>query len=292
MSLFGCDVVFRVDHLDLERDGSVTLPPDALDAPGMVTFGPWSAPAALGSLNTLMVESDASLTADGLTIYFTSDRSGTFVVYRATRANVGSDFAAPQLVAELVSESARYGQVGGDDRSFYYTKYNPDMLSDDVYMVSRNATSDPFATSILLNELSSGYQDLNPGISDDMLVAVISRVQTPSDQAMYLYERASVGVAWTMRELVEVETPLVESAGSLSPDGLVLVFHSDRVVLNGTNGIYITTRAARGGNFDPPQLVETLSGVLAGSDPHLSVDQTMLVFNRDDDLWITTRERR
>src|SRR5688500_9382337 len=224
--LCACDVVFRLDDLEPPLDGAST----GNDAP--VQWGPWSAPTQLANLATVSTESDASLTADLLTIYFTSDRSGLSRPYRATRTKRDQDFGAPQVVADLDAASARIGQVSGDNQRFYYNKLNTANSTEDIYEISRD-DGQPFTTSVHLDMLSSTLIDRNPTITDDQLVAVITRVESTTDNLLYLYERADIAAPWIGRSLMELETPHIDSAAHLSADGLLIVFHSDRVEQNG-----------------------------------------------------------
>ena len=70
----------------------------------------WSAPASLESLpgsspaiNTPAVDGCASLSPDGLTIVFNSNRSGNFDLYSATRPNRSEGFGAPQRLPAPVN---------------------------------------------------------------------------------------------------------------------------------------------------------------------------------------------
>ena len=287
--LCACDVVFRLDDLNPRPDGATT---DATTDGTTGQWGPWSMPTQLANLNSTQTESDASLTADLLTIYFTSDRSGVSRPYRATRETRADDFGSPQVVSELDAAQARIGQVSGDNRRFYYNKLNTANGTEDIYEMSRDDDAQQFTTSIHLDMLSSTLLDRNPAVADNELVAVITRVESLSDNLLYMYERADVAAPWTGRSLMELETPHIDSAAHLSADGLVLVFHSDRLTQNGLTDLYMTTRPAVGMTFAPPMLLLELSSPEKDADPYISPDLTTMVFGRDTDLWISMRERR
>lgn len=67
----------------------------------------FSAPVALASLDTGANEYGPTLSDDGLEIYFASDRTGTTLIYRATRASASADFSAPTAVTELNDGAAQ-----------------------------------------------------------------------------------------------------------------------------------------------------------------------------------------
>lgn len=54
----------------------------------------------VAELDTEDIEDNPTLTADGLQLYFTSDRGGDMDVYVATRARVGDLFGEPEIVLE------------------------------------------------------------------------------------------------------------------------------------------------------------------------------------------------
>jgi Tol biopolymer transport system component len=58
---------------------------------------------AITALDTLANERDPTLSSDGLTLYFTSNRGGSPRLYRSTRSSTTAPFGAPSLVPELAS---------------------------------------------------------------------------------------------------------------------------------------------------------------------------------------------
>src|SRR5256885_11970971 len=85
----------------------------AAAAVAMPGFGEWSAPANLETLpgsatdiNTAAVDGCSSLSPDGLTIVFNSNRTGNFDLYMATRSSKTEGFGAPVSLPEPVNSSA------------------------------------------------------------------------------------------------------------------------------------------------------------------------------------------
>ena len=65
------------------------------------TAAPWDTPIPISEVNSTSTDCDPILSADHLTLYFRSDRSGNAELYTATRASVGSPFDAPAPISEL-----------------------------------------------------------------------------------------------------------------------------------------------------------------------------------------------
>lgn len=86
------------------------------------TSQPWGAPVALAAANTTGAEYDGFLSADGLTLYFSSDSSGGLELYTSTRATVGGTFGARAAIAEVNSTSNDEDVwVSPDQRTLIFT---------------------------------------------------------------------------------------------------------------------------------------------------------------------------
>lgn len=65
------------------------------------TTDPFSNIRPLSELNTEFHDNGASLSADGLSIYFHSDRSGEHNIYLAARASISDLFGTPEVISSL-----------------------------------------------------------------------------------------------------------------------------------------------------------------------------------------------
>jgi len=80
----------------------------------------------------------ASISADGLTIYFDSDRTGNREIYKATRSSRGAPFGASSLVTEL-SDPAAYDcdvNISFDDQLLIFCSTRPSATGQDDLFVS------------------------------------------------------------------------------------------------------------------------------------------------------------
>jgi Tol biopolymer transport system component len=113
---------------------------DIFRAPG-IDRGP---AVRVDELDTSYEESDPTLSADGLTIYFGSDRpdaaaKGGIDIWTAHRASVGSAFDAPRPVAELNSAGDDApGWISPDGCRFYFASDRPGGAGlMDIYFAER-----------------------------------------------------------------------------------------------------------------------------------------------------------
>jgi Tol biopolymer transport system component len=103
-----------------------------------LSAGPtYGEPEALSELNTTSDESDPTLSADGLTILFASDRDEpNGDLYRAVRANLASPFSEPRPLSELNTEFEESDPwLRGDESGLLFTSRRTGQL--EVYEADR-----------------------------------------------------------------------------------------------------------------------------------------------------------
>jgi hypothetical protein len=103
---------------------------------------PFGAPTPLGALNSTDFEASPSVTEDGLTIYFESNRYSAFRIYRATRSFLGAEFSKPEVVTDLGGDPAGSPAVTPDGRVLYFHAYRNNVMELDR-AVSNGAGFDP-----------------------------------------------------------------------------------------------------------------------------------------------------
>ena len=66
---------------------------------------PWGVPVEILAVNTDEHEGSPCVTADKRTIYFDTDRDGTYDIYATQRASTADPFPAPAPVAEVNTDN-------------------------------------------------------------------------------------------------------------------------------------------------------------------------------------------
>ncbi len=85
------------------------------------TSDPWSAPIEQTALDTPGHEGSPFLTADGLTVYFDSDRSGNNDLYYSQRASVSDPFPAPIPLTDINTAAGEEDPwVSADGRHLFF----------------------------------------------------------------------------------------------------------------------------------------------------------------------------
>jgi hypothetical protein len=278
--LAGCDVLFQLRHV-----------PDA-GAPPDSSLPPWRSPQPLSSLNKpgeqlYARETDASLTADGRQIFFSTDRNGGYDIFKSKRSSVDEPFPAPELVPELSTTTYdEYGFITADGLTFYRTSTVP---GDQVQFATR---ADPDATFGALQReeaLSALLGAGNVEISADGLTA-IANAPSGTNVQLHVFARAKTTDPWgPPRPLAEIDTPQIDGAGTLDEHGLRLIFHTERDGL--PRELYETSRVSKQDRFSfqaTGPIVELNQGG-GGGDPSMTPDLRMIVFSRAGDLYMSAR---
>ncbi|HXN32615.1 MAG TPA: hypothetical protein VN894_12165 [Polyangiaceae bacterium] len=122
---------------------------------------------------------------DGSEVYFSSNRAGTFDLYRAARS--GGTFGAPVAVTELNVAAANQGDpvLSTDDLTILFSSTRIGGLGkDDIWMAQRASKTEPFAAPIDLREVNSGGIDAPTWLSPDGCRLYLS---SDRDGAVHLY---------------------------------------------------------------------------------------------------------
>ena len=225
----------------------------------------WSTPACLGPpINTVHNEWAQSISTDGLTLYFSSDRpggSGSQDLWLATRASVEDNWSVVANLGPAVNSSAY--------------ESGPNISSDGLTLY--------FSDGLWFRD-----EPLRPGGlgNGDIWVTTRATVTGPWSRPVNL------GPVINTRDY--------DGEPDLSHDGLTLLFDSERPGGLGGVDLWMTTRASPQDNWSKPvNLGPTVNSAHTDWSPSLSADGSMLFFmsNRpgspygtdEYDLWVTTR---
>ena len=148
-----------------ERDVWVTTRPTIDD--------PWSEPVNLGPpINTSYRETGVCISADGLELYFNSDRpvgSGGADLWVATRSTVEDDWDTPLNLGPTFNTSFNDGgpNISTDGLCLFFQLYGA-VDGFDIWMSTRSHKEHPWGIPINLGlTVNSSVPDLQPEISSD-----------------------------------------------------------------------------------------------------------------------------
>lgn len=263
---------------------------------------PFDPPVPVEGINTAANETNAWLSSDQLTIYFTRTPPSSIDknVYRATRSQPSGAFSdvIPLNGINTTAQEQR-PVLSGDGLTLYVETYNNPTFSD-ISMSTRTSTAAEFVGLSPVSGLSSPSEESGHWISHDELTVYFALDAGTGGFKIHRAARASVAMGFGAASPV----PGVNAATGddyspvFSDDGLEIFFVSSRGNTGGED-IYHAVRTSKTADFGTPTMVSELSiiGNINDGPNWLSADRCQLVFYSERvggnggmfDIWIATR---
>jgi len=265
------------------------------------TFGE---PTNLGpTVNSSAWDSVPDISADGLSLYFGSDRSGgsgSYDLWIATRATIADDWGAPVNLGPTVNSSAWEldPSLSSDGLSLYFMSTRPGGSGGRDTWVTTRATKDgDWTTPVNLGPtVNWSYDDCCADISADGLSLFFwsGRPGGSGGQDLWVTTRATVSDPWdiTVNLGPTVNSSAWDGGPSISSDGLSLFFFSERPGGSGGKDLWVTTRTSVSDLWDTPVNLGPTVNSSSDEIPDISCDGSTLYFSSyriggigDADLW-------
>ncbi len=262
-------------------------------------------PTNVGStVNSSAYEGTPSISADGLELYFRSNRSGgsgNVDVWMTTRNTKDDEWTPPVNLGQTVNTSAfdSCPSVSADGLSlFFMSNRSGGAGGSDVWVTTRTVKDDPWGAPVNLGSTVNGSSvDGCPSISANGL-SLFFRAGAPGgfgDQDIWITTRATSDDDWgpPVNLGATVNTAYKDCCPSISADGLALFFHSNRSGGSGGLDLWITTRATISEPWSTPvNLGPSVNTSASDHAPSISSDGSTLFFDSNraggvgnDDLW-------
>jgi Tol biopolymer transport system component len=266
----------------------------------------WSAPANLetlpqssSSINSPAVDGCASVSPDGLTMVFNSNRTGNFDLYVATRLSTSDGFGAPTRLPEPVNTSANEACATIANGHRIYFSSDGDDPAYDIYVtkLGQDGWSEPENLGTNINR--PGWLDETPDFYEDEAsneVMVFSSRQ-PSGAEGKIYQSINGGPATLVPG--GPHSSASDNRPSITSDGLTIFWDSTRSGGLGGPDLYYATRSSTSQPFGAAVHLQHLSSPAFDARPFISKNGTFLTFSSArtgsesaaPDIWLTTREK-
>jgi len=253
------------------------------------TFGP---PTHLGgAVNSPENDGTPSISADGLSLYFNSQRSGGyghFDVWVATRDTIDGAWGEPMNLGPDINTSTMDGceHLSADGLTLHFTSHDrADGHGNwDIYATTRATVSDPWGPPVNLGPgINTSAQDGDACLSSDGLTLFFDSARAGGSGAndLYMAVRATTAAPW--QDPVNLGATVNGSASdhcpSISADGRMLFFMSNREGGHGAFDIWLTTRETRDDDWCTPRnLGPGVNGPDFDGTPNISQDGSTLYF--------------
>jgi serine/threonine protein kinase len=205
----------------------------------------WGPPESLGpSINTIYVDADASISADGLTLYFNSSRPGGYGssdIYMATRPTKNAPWGQAVNLGSKVNSPASdaFPWISADGLELYFSSSRSGGYgSSDIYVTKRATQNDPWGTPVNLGAaVNSAYTEGIVSLSPDGLLLVFDDeyVGLANDRPggyggcdIWMSRRASLSAPWQTPVSLgpHINSSVDDEFPRFSPDGRMLYFQN------------------------------------------------------------------
>jgi len=266
-------------------------------------------PTNLGpTVNSSGDQEGPSISADGCTLYFQSNRpggQGSWDLWVASRPTTDAEWGPPENLGPTVNTPSFEGSpcISADDLSLYFASNHPGGFGGfDLWVTTRATKTDKWGIPVNLSGINGPSDDFDASISSDglELYFVSNRAGGLGGDDLWFTGRATKNEPWGSPVNVgaTINSSLNEACPDVSGDGRMLFF-SDHMLGPfrpggyGGQDIWVTTRATTNDPWGEPM---NLGPVINGSDndtsPNISADGSTLYFcsNRPGgigsyDLW-------
>ncbi|HMG19221.1 MAG TPA: hypothetical protein VK573_10885 [Gemmatimonadales bacterium] len=272
----------------------------------------WSEPVNLEALNSTFNETAPTLSPDGLSLYFGSNRprvggSTDTDLWVSHRSCGDCPWDTPVTLGPVVNSSV--GDNGPslslDGHLLFFTSARPGLGLNDIYVSHRANTKDDFGwgAPVLLGPgvntaaFEAGAEFV-PSAEEGQLNFYFNR--GPSQAAQDIYVGAITrngetrGSAVIVSELSDVTAN--DAAASVRTDGREIFFGSSRINGAGSLDLWTSTRQSVHDAWSPPENLAPLNTAAIDQQPSLSSDSRTLLFASDrpgsiggTDIWMSTR---
>jgi hypothetical protein len=288
-------------------------------------FGPWGNPQPVAALASPQAETCPIESADGLALYFASDRAaadaqGKLDIWRAARASTSSAWTTIEDLGP-VANSPEFDDcptpLAGNALLFVSSRQMADdcapgdtppasidgISAGDIFAITEDA-SRAWSTPVNLGCYPDGPNTAGAELGASVVATsagkflFFSSDGYPDSRGQDIYMSAVLddGTVQAGMRVAELSSAADDRMPNVRADGLEIVFSSDR---GGDTDIYVAAREDASSPWSAPQRLEDRGIDTSGSEtcPSLSADGTRLYFarrvdgNDPGDIFVATRAR-
>ena len=198
----------------------------------------WGLPVNLGpTVNSIAKDENPCISADGLELYFASNRTGSFGghdIWVTRRPTTEDAWGTPTNLGAIVNTGMMDISpcIAADGLTLYLACYQRDLTGCyDLFVTSRATVDSPWDEPVRLGpDVNYEYNDVAPSISADGLTLLYSRDDIPSSANLWMANRGTTSELWGPAVCLfpMFDASSFDCAPSISADGSTLYFESRR----------------------------------------------------------------
>ncbi|HEX4130053.1 MAG TPA: protein kinase [Pirellulales bacterium] len=227
----------------------------------------WSEPENLGpTINDFSTDADPAISGDGLTLIFSSPRSGTLGnldLWITLRKSVDEPFGTPQNLGPAINSTSNENgcRLSADGLTLTFASDRDDSKKMfQLFQSTRPSRAASFGPATPLTALNSTNQDLYAALSGDGRLAVLSSARSGGGGGHDIWQATREGPLAEFTAPTPLGPPVnstaIESGPWISADGRVLLFHRKTNSSANDGEIWMAVRPSPSEPFAEPLLVE------------------------------------
>ena len=275
-------------------------------------FSDWDEPAALETVNTVFGELNPTISKDGLSLYFQSNRPNGFGgtdIWVSERAAVTDDWGAPQNLGPAINTSANEAaptlSIDGHRMYFQSDRADPDSFGGlDIYLTRRHNKRDSHGWQPPANlggGVNTTFNENGPAYFEDDDTGAIelyfnsNRPGGSGGTDIYVSTLGPDDVFGPAVPVAALNSPENEGRLAIRRDGLELLLTSARAGGYGNVDLWVSVRGSTSSPWGPPvNLGPTINSGFIEQGPAFSFDARELYFTSQRpgaDLFRATRTK-
>lgn len=258
---------------------------------------PFAAAVPVANVNSPANDESARLSADELTLYFSSNRgggAGGADLYMATRTSRDADFSTPTRIVSLASNGNEGGPTPTPDGLGLIFSRSPmgQPSAVGLYLATRSSTSADWSQTTPLTTVNGSSDALAPYLTEqgDVLYFVSTR---NGNYDIFVATKQSDGTFGAVAPVTAVNMAgTIETSPVGSEDGKTLYFNSNRA----GGDVWVATRSSAGGTYGTPVHAADLDTSANDYPSWLSADGCVMYLVRDGsgglggfDIWVAKK---
>ena len=256
-----------------------------------LTLAEWTEPVPVTEINTEFADWTPFLSFDGLSLYFARGRTSSyyhFRIFEATREVPYGPFTSVNQVFSSGGQHVFGPWVSPDNLRMYYHAEIESQNRWELKVSERASVNNPWPLGAGISEINQLGKLHIATLTADELIIIFGSYDIPNGSGGYDLWMATRPDRYSpfgsVTNLAEINTAANEVCPSVSPDGLALIFQSNR---NGDWQLFKATRQSRTEPFGNIEILPILEiPGYTNQHPSLSSDGSALYFIRllDNDI--------
>jgi hypothetical protein len=243
----------------------------------------WTEPVIVAEVSTSYLERSCFISYDMHSLFITKKVSGREYIYEASREGTSGPFN-PAVKVFGPSWDVQGAWVSADRLRMYYKHELPSRWY--LKKSERSSVAQPWPDGASVTEINAYGDPSQPCLTLDELIIVFTCHNMSGGVGGYdlwMATRDSIDLPFEPPvNLTELNSAFGEGGPSISPDGLVIYFGSNR---EGPSYIYEATRQSSDEPFGTPVRLDEIGALCA--NPTVSIDNRVMYFSKDGDIYVT-----